>query len=555
MFAFSAFNIPLVDAEDVAPTPSPVVTVVPETTPVPESMPAISPDISSEPTPEVSPSVEVSPEATPAPQATLIEEPVPSVFPTVEASPAATATGDPSPTISPEISPDVFTEPAAEPSPSTVSSPSVETSPASSESPEPSATVSPDAIDQLETSPTSEVLTPPIPLAEPMLSDGEAAQASSFIAEPLQQISAQSDEPIDENTCTFSRTVQVPAPDFFSHKNGQWTDPEVWGFEPGTGTYPTPGSIVRVDHNVGLEIRGVQTNDIGGLIVGSNGRIYNSYFSQSLNVNGAVWNEGIIKVPDGDIYGLSLSVSGDIYNAGTWDISGLHLYGNEPRTITPVQPMQHNTAQVTINDDMTLEGCFTLNDIVQLGNHTLTIPEGSRISLNHIKGVGGHLTGGGTLRLTRGTHVDADFTGDIRYLVFDQEGGMSLYGSYEAQEIILTGGGTFEILMPVSFTGTTRIRSGVTVKSGSSPSSPHSLTVNGDLHNEGFFTDYGFNGIHFALDVNGDLFPLASWGAVVGRDIFLPISMAMSSLLAKVAIRECVPMPPFLLIRLPQIIG
>ncbi len=455
---FSTFQLQLVNAEDVTvtePLVSPEVTVPPEATP------------ESSPTQTASPSATVSPEVSPATSPTLI--------PTIESSPI----------VSPATSPSLPEEEIL-PSPDVTVSPEVspDSTPSGEENPTP--LVSPEAA--------------PAVVAEP------SAEPAALFAEPMQQNLVQGDEVIDENTCTFNRTVSPPSPNFFSHKGGAWTNPEVWGYEANTGIYPQVGDVVRVDHNIGLDIRGSQTRDIGGLIVGSNGRLWNSYFSQSLNVSGPVWNDGTIE-KYGDIYGLGLSVGGDIVNNGIWNISGLSLIGTNARTIVPNSPMQHNTAQMSIADSLTLEGCFALSDIVTLGNKTLTIPEGSRISLGHLQGVGGHLTGGGTLRLTRGTHLDAEFTGDIRYLVFDRGGKALLYGDYGAKEIIFNRG-TWEIYDNSTLTANVTVKEGVIISgTNGAPGYGNRLTIEGDLSNHGTIQEYIniADVAYFTLDVQGDV--------------------------------------------------
>ena len=92
---------------------------------------------------------------------------------------------------------------------------------------------------------------------------------------------------------------------------GNWDDIDTWI----ENRLPNEDDIVKIDGVVLLNVDSI----ISGLVISSEGKLFNKLFDKTITINGNIVNNGIIMDNDDKYdYGLTLRISGNITNNGTW---------------------------------------------------------------------------------------------------------------------------------------------------------------------------------------------------------------------------------------------
>jgi len=247
-----------------------------------------------------------------------------------------------------------------------------------------------------------------------------------------------------------------------------------------------------------------RNNTINGSVTVETGVILSAY-NRTLTVNGDITNHGVIQ--DYSILDkLTLYVSGNITNNGTWNNNTTYLFGTDSRSIGGTSPI--NSQDIYFNDSFIITNSPVFGGNVKFNGHSITMNAGQiRISGD----VGNYSSD--TLTINDG---DVILTGDAQIIYA---------GTITATHVIFAGTGTKMIQANMTINGDVTVEAGVTLQNSFSD---YTLTVNGDVTNNGVIRDNNSSN-ELRLYISGNIsnngtwnndFTYAKWESVTGVEYY-----------------------------------
>ncbi|MCP3962331.1 MAG: DUF11 domain-containing protein [bacterium] len=267
---------------------------------------------------------------------------------------------------------------------------------------------------------------------------------------------------------------------------------------------------------------------------GSNPNYYEPF---NVTVNGNVTNDGNMSSSR-----VRLIVSGDVFNNSTW-LANLSLHGNLTNNGQCSGAVLHGPG-VHIVDGSNPIGGLTIADAIELGSSTeiendLTINGGTTLTINSpslvtargLKG-GGQLIGSGSLHVGGGSYNGSIF-GDLPEFRFVDS--VSFASGSLSLPLIVLENGTFTFT-DVTFNGEVQVLASATLFSPTDSYRDFMFTINGNLLNQGLFTngsnpnyyepfnvtvngnvtnDGNMSSSRVRLTVSGDVFNNSNWNATL----------------------------------------
>jgi subtilisin family serine protease len=272
----------------------------------------------------------------------------------------------------------------------------------------------------------------------------------------------------------------VEAPTIHSTTTGgTWNDPATWV----ENRVPNGSDIVEINGTVSLDVNAT----ISGLKVNGQKFLY-PYGANTLTVNGDLDNEGTIA----DYYvSLTLDISGDVTNGSSGIITNYQtlVYGNVANNGTienlSLKGGVAHTLSGTAATPIHVTNDATVTGEPKIGNVTVDVGKTLTIAEDVTAHISGDIINNGTIN------------GDEILL----NGNQTLYGmgTYNVNKLTFGVGNTYKnVGAHVTVNGNVEVLSGVSLY----PSGANTLTINGNLDNEGTIADYY---VSLTLNISGDV--------------------------------------------------
>jgi hypothetical protein len=254
-------------------------------------------------------------------------------------------------------------------------------------------------------------------------------------------------------------------------------------------------SAVTIHGTSSVQITGNVTIN-GSLSIESGATLQNNNSPRTLTVNGGVVNNGTITNPLW-WFPLTVSITGDITNNGTWNNAETNLQSSQGKTINGII-----ASTITLYDNFTVLGTPVFSGDFNFNGHTINLEASSTITFNNVSGTG-------TINGNSRVYFRGNFAGIItstNQAVFED-------GSYFSNSPVINSAVTIEATSTVSVTSDATINGSLSISPGATlqnNNSPRTLTVNGDIINNGTIINYR-EWFPLIISVTGDLTNNGTW--------------------------------------------
>jgi len=259
-------------------------------------------------------------------------------------------------------------------------------------------------------------------------------------------------------------------------EGGNWSSADTWV----EGRVPEEDDVVEINGTVRLNISTI----VAGMVVTTGSVLEKSGTptDYTLTVNGDVINNGTIQDYGNEhYYDLYMSVSGNITNNGIWRNYSLTMTG----TIAINGTSAIDAANVKLTGNIEITGNPVLSGTVNFNNATLTVNSPNVVTFGGVTSTG---TVNGTGRVQFTGNFSATLSGNISEIRFSGAN-QNISGSITVSSLTL-GTGVKRISGNTTINGSLTVADGVTLEKYATPTD-YTLTVNGDVINNGTIQDYG----------------------------------------------------------------
>jgi len=274
---------------------------------------------------------------------------------------------------------------------------------------------------------------------------------------------------------------------------GNWDDIDTWI----ENRLPNEDDIVKIDGVVLLNVDSI----ISGLVISSEGKLFNKLFDKTITINGNIVNNGIIMDNDDKYdYEVTIKTSGDITNNGKWLNSNTFIIGN----LANYGTWNSNTSfggnnQIISNQDTFLGGII-------LNNNNITFHDPLPITLTSMDGIG-YIYGKGN-NISVSQSVSGSITTNANII-------LSGHNQIISSDIITAESITFAITGTKLFAKNTIINGSVIIEKNNIISNKlfdRTITVNGNIVNNGIIMDNDDkNDYEVTIKTSGDITNNGKW--------------------------------------------
>lgn len=180
------------------------------------------------------------------------------------------------------------------------------------------------------------------------------------------------------NTSPFHLIYKRKKNTWYSIKDGNWEDPNVWmsnALDRRLITVPQTGDDVYINHSVNLDTNSLQPTSINNLFI--SGKLTASNNSQALTINGNLQAVGLIDFTGSNvtlnINGLSNSIIPANFIAGNSTINFGAIYNDQFILNLSYKNLSTSGAQKYMISDLTIAGTFTSLSAYECGPYNLTV--------------------------------------------------------------------------------------------------------------------------------------------------------------------------------------